>query len=210
MNYFLCTILLFLALVTTNASIGERSNNSTCWSRQCPSPSVLATNNGINSKCCCSIIDYGAIGDNSTLNTIAIQSTIDGCHEMCVLESSSDGPAVAIVYVPKGMFRTGSLSLKSNTRLHIAKGASIYGSDEPGDYPVVPMLPNGYETGKAVMFRALISAYNVENISVTGENDGYPPGSFAQFSDHNYEETWSDASMSVIDGVGWKWWCKSG
>jgi len=72
------------------------------------------------------------------------------------------------------------------------------------------MMPNGYETGKAVMFRALISGYNVENISVTGENYGYPPGSFAHFSTTSYEGTWNDTSMSVIDGVGWKWWCKSG
>ena len=185
-------------------------------------------------------IDYcklQAIGDNSTVNTIAIQSTIDTCHETCFLESAPsrilhDGvrpvlngkqepplqepqpqPQRVVVYVPKGMFRTGSLKLRSNTRFHIGKGASIYGSDNPKDYPVVAMVPNGYETHKRAMFRALFSGFNVENVSITGENYGYPPGSFARFSPSpagsaTMNGSWNDTTMSVIDGVGWKWWCK--
>ena len=107
------------------------------------------------------------------------------------------------------MFRTGSLAMLSNTRLHIGRGGAIYGSDDPQDYPLGPMLPSGYETGKSAMFRALISGYNLENVSVTGENYGYPPGSFAQFSTHPKHGAWNDTEMSVIDGVGWKWWCKA-
>ena len=122
-----------------------------------------------------------------------------------------------IVYIPKGMFRTGSLWLRSNLRIHIGKGASIYGSDDPADYPVVPMVPNGYYTGMKTMYRALFAGYNIENVSITGENYGYPAGSLARFSwrgdsdrNKNNNKNWkNDTNLSVIDGVGWKWWCKS-
>ena len=146
---------------------------------------------------------------------MAIQSTIDGCHDACLLDSGASGESfrIAVVYVPNGMFRTGSLSLRSNMRFHISKGGAIYGSDDPGDYPLVPMLPNGYVTGTTSMFRALFSGYHVENVSITGENDGYPPGSFARFSSLGTRNvvgaSSNDTVMSVIDGVGWKWWCKS-
>lgn len=45
------------------------------------------------------IIDFGAIGDGITLNTKAIQEAIN---------------AGGMVYIPAGVFRTGTLYLKSN------------------------------------------------------------------------------------------------
>ena len=180
------------------------------------------------------------MGDNSTLNTIAIQSTIDNCHETCFLEAAVPSRVLrdeafslvstepeqqhhgvgVVVYVPRGMFRTGSLSLRSNTRFHIGRGASIYGSDDPDHYPIVPMVPNGYQTLRNDMYRALFSGYNVDNVSITGENDGYAQGSFARFSSSpvangavtttaNGGSKNDDTSVSIIDGVGWKWWCKA-
>ena len=146
-----------------------------------------------------------------------------------------------VVYVPGGMFRTGSLLLRSNLRFHLARGAAIYGSDEAKDYPVVPMLPNGYVTGKNTMWRALFAGYNLRNVAITGENDGYSPGALARFESspettsvvssdadiavtseadttttknhnqhYNGHNDTDDSFLSVIDGVGWKWWCKSG
>jgi len=145
-----------------------------------------------------------------------------------------------IVHVPKGMFRTGSLLLRSNLRFHLARGAAIYGSDDAKDYPIVPMLPNGYVTGKRTMWRALFSGYNLRNVAITGENDGYSPGALARFvvsspettsvgsgdttvtsgaaaaaaarnhnQHYNGHNDTDDSFLSVIDGVGWKWWCKS-
>ena len=161
-----------------------------------------------------------AIGDNATLNTVAIQTTIDSCISICFHgEQLQQQPLRAVVYVPKGMFRTGSLLLRSNLRFHIGKGASIYGSDDPADYPIRPMLPNGYNTHKREMFRALFAGYNLENVSITGENYGYPPGSLARFFTSSTSDSTNringinrnnDTNLSVIDGVGWKWWCKAG
>ena len=73
--------------------------------------------------------------------------------------------------------------LRSNMNLHLLKGAGLYGSDDWGQYPVVPGLPFG------TMFRALVTGYNLTNVAVTGDNTQVP------------------GSDSIIDGVGWSWWC---
>ena len=56
------------------------------------------------------IKDYGAIGDGNALDTAAIQRAID------------DG---GMVYVPRGVYRTGTLYLKSNGGLHLEAGAVL-------------------------------------------------------------------------------------
>jgi polygalacturonase len=90
----------------------------------------------------------GAVGDNATVSTKAIQSAIDGCH--------ANYPGGSRVVVPAGSFKTGSLMLRSNLELHLAAGAGLYGSDDWSAYPLVRGLPFG------TMFRALISGYNRE------------------------------------------------
>ena len=46
-------------------------------------------------------------------------------------------PGGARVVVPAGAFKTGAILLRSNMELHIAKGAGLYGSTDPADYPIV-------------------------------------------------------------------------
>ena len=60
----------------------------------------------------------GAVGGNSTVNTKAIQATIDQCH--------AKYPEGSRVVVPAGAFKTGSLMLRSNLELHLAAGAGLY------------------------------------------------------------------------------------
>lgn len=38
--------------------------------------------------------------------------------------------------VPRGAFRTASISLRSNMRLHLETGAGLYGSTDPKDYTI--------------------------------------------------------------------------
>eukprot|EP00729_Bicosta_minor_P011508 gene11508-2323_t len=78
--------------------------------------------------------------------------------------------------------------LRSNLDLHLEAGAGLYGSDDWSEYPVVAGLPFG------TMFRALISGYNLTNVSVTGSNLAVPASG-------------DPATDSIIDGVGWSWWC---
>lgn len=70
------------------------------------------------------IEDFGAAGDGSTLNTEAIQAAIDACPE--------DGT----VLIPKGIFKSGAIYLKSDMTLRLDEGAVLLGSDNPDDYPV--------------------------------------------------------------------------
>src|SRR5207302_3461613 len=70
----------------------------------------------------CDITDRGAVGDGSTVNTRAIQATIDSC------------PAGGEVLVPPGTFVTGAIWLKSDMTLDIAKGATLLGSANADDY----------------------------------------------------------------------------
>jgi polygalacturonase len=129
----------------------------------------------------CSILDYGAVADNKTLNTAAIQSTLDACHI-----ANPDG---ATVFVPAGAYRTASISLHSNMRLHLADGAGLYGSTDPKDYAISYQWFGGHHTNN---FNALIFGANLTNVAVTGSNtNGIDvPG-----------------KASIVDGVGWKWWC---
>ena len=127
----------------------------------------------------CVITDapFGAVADNATVNTAAIQRAIDACHEA--------HPSGSRVVVPAGAFKTGAILLRSNMELHLAKGAGLYGSTDPRDYP---LLKRALPFGDA-MWQALVSGYNLTNVSITGENTQVP------------------GSDSIIDGVGWWWNC---
>jgi polygalacturonase len=100
------------------------------------------------------ILDFGAIPDNKTLNTQFIQKAIDSC------EKSGGG----IVYVPTGIFITGTIELKSNINLYLESGAELKGSPNVADY----------RNFKAADFEVasnygIIYAHKAENISITGQ-----------------------------------------
>ncbi|MDP5239059.1 glycoside hydrolase family 28 protein [Uliginosibacterium sp. 31-16] len=72
----------------------------------------------------CDITQHGAVGDGKTLNTGAIQDTITAC------------PAGGTVVIPKGVFKSGALFLKSDMTLEVSEGATLLGSERAEDYPV--------------------------------------------------------------------------
>lgn len=92
------------------------------------------------------ITSFGAKADGVTLNTAAIQSAIDKI-------SAKGGGRVT---VPPGIFKTGTLFLKSGVDLHLEQGACLLGSDKMEDY-----LPTGSRP-------ALVFAQYQENISLSG------------------------------------------
>lgn len=99
------------------------------------------------------ISDYGAVGDGKTINTSAIQTAIEACSEN------------GIVYIPKGIFMTGAISLKSNMTLYVSEGAVLKGSPFAEDYPVINYRFEGIED---LCYSSLIDAYNVQNIVISG------------------------------------------
>jgi len=101
-----------------------------------------------------SVRDFGAVGDGQTIETAALQKALDSV--------ASNGGEVRI---PPGRYVTGSLVLKSHTILHLDAGATLLGSSNRDDYPIVRARWEGIETN---CHRALISADHAEDIAITG------------------------------------------
>lgn len=105
------------------------------------------------------IVDYGAVGDGKTLNTVFIQKAIDEC--------SRNGGGRVIV--PVGKFVSGTLWLKDNVELYLEHGAVLKASTRMSDYNEEDAYPQNYGvlqeqwTGKH-----FIIAHEVKNIAVTG------------------------------------------
>src|SRR6266436_5791026 len=69
--------------------------------------------------------DYGATGDGHTLDTVALNQTVEAC-------ARAGG---GTVYLPPGNYLTGTVELKSHVTLELDAGATILGSENPADYP---------------------------------------------------------------------------
>ncbi len=103
------------------------------------------------------ITDYGAVPGGKKLSTAAFAKAIDAC-------SKAGGGHVV---VPKGVFLTGAIHMKSNVDLHITRGAVVKFSTNPKDYlPVVHVRWQGID---AMNYSPLIYAYGQKNIAVTGK-----------------------------------------
>lgn len=105
------------------------------------------------------IKEYGAKHStnekDAPANTTAIQAAIDAC-------SDNGG---GIVLVPKGVYVTGTLHLKSNVTIQMEAWADLIGSPIIEDYTEVPVA-----TEEPHFSRCLFYAEGAENIKITGEN----------------------------------------
>jgi len=125
------------------------------------------------------VCDYGAKSDG-TLCTQSIQKAID----TCFLSGGGE------VIIPKGIFLTGGLRLRSNVTLHLMENAVLLGSIDPNDYcdyindaiepfsqqdidtKVSSALPQATSSSIFPYSRwnnAIIRAINAKNIAIIGE-----------------------------------------
>src|SRR5262245_18316565 len=82
------------------------------------------------------ITRFGATGDGKAVCTTAFRDAIAECHRC----------GGGTVVVPEGKFLTGSIHLKSQVALHLAKGAEVIFSDRFEDYlPAVLVRVGGIE-----------------------------------------------------------------
>ena len=101
------------------------------------------------------ISQYGAISDGKTLNSKAIQATIDKC-------ALNGGGTVVI---PKGEFLSGALFLKPGVNLELLEGAVLKGSTDINDYPKTTTRIEGhFEPWPA----ALLNGDKVDHLHITG------------------------------------------
>lgn len=103
------------------------------------------------------ITDYGAVAGGKSMCTDAFAKAIEAC-------SKAGGGHVV---VPKGVFLTGAIHLKSNVDLHVSEGAVVKFSTDPKDYlPVVRVRWQGID---AMNYSPLIYAYGQKNVAITGK-----------------------------------------
>lgn len=98
--------------------------------------------------------DFGAVGDGKTNDTQAIQKAID---------------AGGAVYIPDGVYVTGTLYLKSNGGLYLAPGATIVASHNRDDYNAEDYCPqNRVFKNEFMAGTHLITAVEQENVFISG------------------------------------------
>lgn len=99
--------------------------------------------------------NYGGLGDGRTLNTVAIQKTID---------AASRAGGGDIVF-DAGTYLTGAIFLKSHTHLRIDRGVTLIGAQTLADYPMLPTRVAGIEMKWPA---ALVNVYEQSDVSISG------------------------------------------
>ncbi|WP_080057580.1 glycoside hydrolase family 28 protein [Spirosoma aerolatum] len=103
-----------------------------------------------------SISKFGAVADGLTLNTVAITKAIEQCNRA----------GGGVVLIPRGLWLTGPIILKSHVNLHLAEGALLQFTDQRSVYPLVNTTWEGEE---ALRNQAPISGTDLDNIAITGK-----------------------------------------
>ncbi len=101
------------------------------------------------------VTDYGVVNDGR-LHTQEMQALID--------RVASEGGGVVVV--PEGIYMTGALFFKQGVHLHLYDGATLMGSDNPSDYPIVKTRIEG-ET--CLYYSALINADGLDGFTISGK-----------------------------------------
>ena len=104
----------------------------------------------------CDVARYGAVGDGLAKDTAALQRAIDDC-------ATGEG---GVAVLSKGTFLSGTLFLRSNVTLRIAKGATLLGSRDDADYPTLETPATNTELMH--LRHALVHGAGVTHVRIEG------------------------------------------
>ncbi len=122
------------------------------------------------------VLDFGAITDGQTLTTSALQAALDAC-------AQAGGGTVT---VPAGTYLTGALFFKSNLTLHLDAGATLLGSADPADYP---LIEHTWEGVSRPTHAPLLGGEHLHNVAIVGRGtvDGRGHGWWQRVRDKTLE-----------------------
>jgi hypothetical protein len=125
------------------------------------------------------VTEFGADPTGRALATTALQAAIDRAARL------SNGGTVVL---PRGVFRSGTLTIRSNVALYLAPGALLQGSTDPSDYPIDPgrqesaadpsLPPDVRYHGRTMTFSRLLLVDNAENVRIRGRGTIDGAGAF--------------------------------
>ncbi len=101
------------------------------------------------------IADFGAISDPNIVQTALIQSVID--------KAAASGGGV--IFIPEGIYKSGSLFFKQGTHLYLTRGAVLLGSESILDFPLIMTRIEGQY---CKYFGALINAEKLNGFTISG------------------------------------------
>lgn len=102
------------------------------------------------------LTDYGIVNDSTLLQTEKIQRLIDK-----VAENGG-----GVIVIPKGTYLSGALFFKTGTHLHLEEKATLKGSDDINNFPIVETRMEGQNLN---YFSALINVNGVNGFTLSGK-----------------------------------------
>lgn len=190
---------LILAISTISCSHQEKSNHSQSLYDEVKGFAMPVVKEPVIPKNTVSITDFGAVNDGQTLNTHAIADAIEAV-------SKKGGGKVII---PKGIWLTGPIILKSKINLYAEEGALIIFSSDKDLYP---LIETGFEGQNTVRCTSPIYGKGLENIAITGKGifdgtgDAWRPVKKEKLTDNQWKELVKSGGIVNEDG---KIWCPS-
>jgi len=142
------------------------------------------------------ILKYAAVSDGATLNTRQIQSAIDAIHRK----------GGGVVLIPRGLWLTGPIVLKSRVNLHLADGALLQFTDDHTHYPLVK---GNWEGLPQMRNQSPISASNTTDIAITGKGiidgngDGWRMVKKEKLTESNWKKLVASGGFLGDNGKSW-------
>jgi polygalacturonase len=144
------------------------------------------------------ITEFGAVPNGIYNNTEAINTAISECFK------KGGGKVI----IPRGLWLTGPIHLKSNVNLFVEEGALVTFSKDYNDYPLILSNYEGYET---VRCTSPIMGWNLENIAITGSGifdgsgDAWRPVKKFKMTEKQWNKL-IEAGGIVEEGKEEVWW----